>query len=114
MRIFECLGCCGLARANEFTAIAIRLSPMDPNECKELKEKHNDCFYVWMHTKFLRGIATKDDCEDVFNEYQICLRVCLLLITTYFFLLFQKKLAKEKIESLVDRPIKKNPPVDDL
>ncbi len=47
---------------------------VDPKTCKELKEKHDVCFYKWYSDKFLKGVVTLD-CKEEWDEYQYCLKV---------------------------------------
>ncbi|KAF1984052.1 hypothetical protein K402DRAFT_447825 [Aulographum hederae CBS 113979] len=42
-------------------------------ECNEKKERYDTCFLKWYSEKFLRGIASTDDCEPLFKEYKSCL-----------------------------------------
>jgi len=42
---------------------------------EEEKAKHDQCFQVWMKEKFLPGKATKDDCLDLYNEYNTCVEL---------------------------------------
>jgi len=44
----------------------------DPEACKELKEKHDVCFYKWYSEKFLKGTITID-CKEEWDEYEFCL-----------------------------------------
>jgi hypothetical protein len=43
------------------------------NMCATEKAKHDRCFHQWLNEKFLKGIAEKDDCEDVWKEYENCI-----------------------------------------
>jgi hypothetical protein len=46
------------------------------NMCADEKAKHDQCFHQWLNEKFLKGLAEKDDCEDVWKEYENCINVC--------------------------------------
>jgi TRIAP1/MDM35 family protein len=43
--------------------------------CATEKAKHDQCFHKWLHEKFLKGLAEKDDCEEVWKEYENCINV---------------------------------------
>lgn len=47
----------------------------DPKACLDLKLKHDGCFQAWMREKFMKGLATKDDCKAEWDEYQVCIEV---------------------------------------
>eukprot|EP01111_Echinosteliopsis_oligospora_P005604 TRINITY_DN1906_c0_g1_i1.p2 TRINITY_DN1906_c0_g1~~TRINITY_DN1906_c0_g1_i1.p2 ORF type:complete len:100 (-),score=26.88 TRINITY_DN1906_c0_g1_i1:379-678(-) len=45
----------------------------DPNTCKELKDKHDQCFYKWYSERFLKGTVTLQ-CQEEWEDYQFCLK----------------------------------------
>lgn len=42
-------------------------------KCQEAKEKYDACFNTWFSEKYLKG-QTKDDCAELFKEYQKCVK----------------------------------------
>ncbi|KAF2078381.1 hypothetical protein CYY_000364 [Polysphondylium violaceum] len=46
----------------------------DPNLCKDLKERHDACFNKWYTNAFLKGTSTTSECQDEWEEYQVCLK----------------------------------------
>jgi Uncharacterised protein family (UPF0203) len=46
----------------------------DPHVCKPLQMKHEECFFKWYQDDFVKGKATELPCEDIFTEYQACVR----------------------------------------
>ncbi|EGC31624.1 hypothetical protein DICPUDRAFT_156495 [Dictyostelium purpureum] len=46
---------------------------LDPNLCKDLKDRHDQCFNKWYTNSFLKGDVTLD-CEDEWQEYQVCIK----------------------------------------
>jgi hypothetical protein len=47
---------------------------IDPTACKDLKEKHDVCFYKWYSEKFLKGTVTIE-CKEEWDEYEFCMQV---------------------------------------
>ena len=43
-------------------------------ECQELKEKYDVCFFNWFKDGFLQG-SKEDKCASVFQVYQDCVKV---------------------------------------
>jgi len=46
----------------------------DPEACKDLKQPYEECFYKWYGDQFLKGLSTKSSCNELFEEYQVCLK----------------------------------------
>ncbi|ODQ53512.1 mitochondrial distribution and morphology protein 35 [Saitoella complicata NRRL Y-17804] len=46
-------------------------------DCTELKQKYDSCFNDWYANKFLKGVATVNECEDTFVDYKACVMVTL-------------------------------------
>eukprot|EP01132_Coremiostelium_polycephalum_P002048 gene2048-2523_t len=42
---------------------------LDPTMCKELKERHDNCFNKWYTTSFLKG-SLGVECQEEWEEYQ--------------------------------------------
>ena len=68
------------------------MNSISPN-CQELKERYDECFNKWFREKYLKG-ETKDDCAEIFKDYQACVKVCSSLKVFY-----QKKKKKKKKKS---------------
>eukprot|EP01133_Synstelium_polycarpum_P009163 gene9163-10752_t len=47
---------------------------LDPTACKELKDRHDQCFYKWYSGSFLKGSSTTSECQDEWEEYQVCIK----------------------------------------
>ncbi|SMQ55072.1 unnamed protein product [Zymoseptoria tritici ST99CH_3D7] len=47
------------------------------SECNEVKERYDSCFLKWYSEKYVRGVATTDECEPLFKQYQVCLKKAL-------------------------------------
>ncbi|EGP83681.1 uncharacterized protein MYCGRDRAFT_49920 [Zymoseptoria tritici IPO323] len=47
------------------------------SECNEVKERYDSCFLKWYSEKYVRGVATTDECEPLFKQYQVCLKATL-------------------------------------
>ncbi|KJX95218.1 Mitochondrial distribution and morphology protein 35 [Zymoseptoria brevis] len=47
------------------------------SECNEVKERYDSCFLKWYSEKYVRGVATSDECEPLFKQYQVCLKKAL-------------------------------------
>jgi hypothetical protein len=58
--------------------------------CAAEKTKHDQCFHQWLNEKFLKGLAEKDDCEDVWKEYENCIKV------RPYSLVYQEKIIREE------------------
>ncbi|RMZ08445.1 hypothetical protein D0862_03957 [Hortaea werneckii] len=37
------------------------------------KRRYDTCFLKWYSEKYIRGTATKDECEPLFQQYKTCL-----------------------------------------
>ncbi|EGG13260.1 hypothetical protein DFA_11021 [Cavenderia fasciculata] len=50
---------------------------LDPSACKELKDRHDACFYKWYGGSFLKGNVSQD-CQEEWEEYQVCIKVIVI------------------------------------
>ncbi|ODQ63864.1 UPF0203-domain-containing protein [Nadsonia fulvescens var. elongata DSM 6958] len=67
-------------------------------QCTEKKKSYDNCFNEWYNEKFLKGVATVNECEDTWREYEECV---------------QSALAEKGIKKMLDQaekeaPFKKN------
>ncbi|KAF2862161.1 distribution and morphology protein 35 [Piedraia hortae CBS 480.64] len=46
-------------------------------ECNDVKDRYDACFLKWYSEKYLKGAASADECEGLFNEYKTCLNKAL-------------------------------------
>ncbi|GAM20266.1 hypothetical protein SAMD00019534_034410 [Acytostelium subglobosum LB1] len=46
---------------------------LDPTACKELKDRHDQCFYKWYSNSFLKGTGSAE-CQEEWEEYQVCIK----------------------------------------
>ncbi|EFA81638.1 hypothetical protein PPL_05630 [Heterostelium album PN500] len=46
---------------------------LDPTACKDLKDRHDQCFYKWYSNSFLKG-NTSAECQEEWEEYQVCIK----------------------------------------
>lgn len=46
-------------------------------ECTEMKQKYDKCFNEWYSEKFLKGKSNQNECQDVWDQYQTCVKAAL-------------------------------------
>ncbi|GME77237.1 unnamed protein product [Ambrosiozyma monospora] len=63
-------------------------------ECTPLKQKYDGCFNEWYSEKFLKGKSTTNECEDLWYEYQECVR---------------KHMTEQKLDKMLDDARKEAP-----
>lgn len=51
--------------------------------CNDLKNQYDNCFNTWFSDKFLKGDTNDSMCAPLYNVYQQCVKVNLLLTTGF-------------------------------
>ena len=53
----------------------------EKEECKEARDKYNECFNKWFAEKYLQGDTEQQPCRELFEAYSKCVEVgCLLRV----------------------------------